>query len=132
MKVNKSLDYTLRLLLLLARDPGKFQSVRDLAQQEGLPEAFVRQVLLRLRKAGFLEAQKGRVGGYKLAKPPKRIRLAVVVRALDENLFLALAGEGRRRGLSQPEKDCPTAPFWDRLERTFWEALEETTLADLL
>ncbi|MEM1668711.1 MAG: Rrf2 family transcriptional regulator [Thermofilaceae archaeon] len=131
MKLAKRAGYGLRFLVLLAREPERFWSARDLAEQEGLSETFVRQVLMRLRRAGFLETERGRRGGYKLAQPPERIKVAAVLRALEEDLVLALAGE-RARALYEPDKRCPTAAFWTRMERKFWEDLEEATLADLL
>ncbi|MEM2936861.1 MAG: Rrf2 family transcriptional regulator [Candidatus Bathyarchaeia archaeon] len=71
------------------------------------------------------------MGGYRLVQPPERIRITKVVRTL-EGLFFSFAGEGRRRDLYAPEKACPTKPLWERLERKFWEALEEVPLADVL
>ncbi|MEN3010609.1 MAG: Rrf2 family transcriptional regulator [Candidatus Bipolaricaulaceae bacterium] len=131
MWLSRRVSCGLRLLVLIAKEPERLQSARPLAEREGLPETFVRQILLRLRKAGFLEAERGRQGGYKLARPPEKIRIAAVLRALEEDLGLYLAGK-RGRGLRSPGKDDFTAPFWDRMEKKFWELLEEASLADLL
>ncbi|MCX7844937.1 MAG: Rrf2 family transcriptional regulator [Candidatus Bipolaricaulota bacterium] len=130
MWITKDIEYGLRLLVRIARDPDTFHSTRPLSAGEGIPEGRARRALLRLRKAGVLEAERGRQGGYKLAKPPEKIKIATVLRALDEDLALALAGEGRRR--LTPAEEGPTAAFWKRLEEKFWELLEEATLADLM
>lgn len=132
MKVSARIACGLRALLAMAKEPQNFHSVHRLAEQQGLSEALLRRTLTDLRKAGILQAERGRKGGYKLAKSPEKIGLAQVIQALDKDLALAFVGEGRRQPLRQPEKGCPTAPFWARMERTFWEALEEATLADVL
>jgi DNA-binding IscR family transcriptional regulator len=40
------------------------------------------QLLLRLRRAGLLEARRGRLGGYRLALPPPQIALNQVLAAV--------------------------------------------------
>jgi hypothetical protein len=74
----------------------------------------------------------GRQGGYKLAKPPEKIRLAEVLRVLGgDGLELALFGRGRQKPIPL-ERSSPTFPFFSSLERKFWEELKDRTLADLL
>lgn len=131
MQVSKRVGYGLRILMRLAKEPKRHFPARVLAEEEGLPEVTVRQILLRLRKAGLLEAEIGRQGGYWLAKPPEKVSIAAVLRALDEP-DLALYGGGRRKSFITPGKGDPTAPFWQKLEKEFWKSLESLTLADLL
>ena len=109
------------------------KSAREIAETLGLPEIPVRQALVRLRRAGILQAEKGRQGGYRLAKPPEKIPLLSVLRALaDGDPVLALFSERGRRGKPYtPDKKDPTAGLWERLEREFWKSMEAKTLADL-
>ena len=109
------------------------KSAREIAETLGLPEIPVRQALVRLRRAGILQAEKGRQGGYRLTKPPEQIPLLSVLRALaDGDPVLALFLERGRRGKPYtPDKTDPTAELWQRLEREFWKFFEEKNLADL-
>lgn len=132
MLINKRLDLGLCLLLDLAQKPDQLQSARDLAQKEGLPETSARPILLALSRAGFLSSEIGRQGGYKLAKPPEKIRLAEVFRVLaGDGLELGLFGRGRSKPLLL-ERSSPIFPFFSSLERKFREELKNRTLADLL
>jgi Rrf2 family protein len=117
----------------LAENWESVKSAREIAEKLGLPEIPVRQALVRLRRAGILQAEKGRQGGYRLAKPPEKIPLLSVLRALaDGDPVLALFSERGRRGKPYtPDKKDPTAGLWERLEREFWKSMEEKTLADL-
>jgi Rrf2 family iron-sulfur cluster assembly transcriptional regulator len=123
--------------ILVARELVKhsenFASAREIAEKLGLPEIPVRQALVRLRRAGILQAEKGRQGGYRLGKPPEKIPILSVLRALaDGDPVLALFSERGRRGKPYtPDKTDPTARLWERLEREFWKFFEEKTLADL-
>lgn len=133
MLTSRRIAYGLRLLHDLAVNAQDFRSARVLAESYGVPETFLRRILMDLRRAGFVEAQKGRIGGYKLAKRPEDIRIAQVIRVLEpEGLELSYAQAGGRVGVLSLPKNCPTRPFWSKLEEKLLKTLEEATLADLI
>lgn len=93
MRLSKQTEYGLRAIVHLGRlGPRTFVQSRDLAQQESLPTKFLEAILLTLRRGGFLESKVGRDGGYRLARPPKEIRVGEIVRRLEGRLT---AKEGR-------------------------------------
>ncbi|MBC7318102.1 Rrf2 family transcriptional regulator [Candidatus Bipolaricaulota bacterium] len=134
MLTSRRIVYGLRILCDLATNAEAFQSAHTLAEAYQAPETFLRRLLMDLRRAGFLKAQKGRVGGYTLAKKPEEIKVGAVIRAVEPEALELAYGQLRGRGTRiQPvEKSCPTWPFWDRLERKLLEELENATLADVL
>ncbi len=134
MLTTRRISYGLRILCDLATNAEGFQSAHTLAEVYRVPETFLRRVLMDLRRAGFVEAQKGRIGGYKLARKPEEIKVGAVIRALEPEALELAYGQlrGRGAGVQPVEKGCPTWPFWNRLETRLLEELEKTTLADLL
>ena len=66
----------LRALLELARDPGRWQSVNEIAAAQQLPAPMLEQLLLQLRRAELVEARRGRLGGYRLRQDPAAIAVA--------------------------------------------------------
>ena len=133
MKIDRRIYLGLLTAKALAENWESVKSARGIAEKLGLPEIPVRQSLVRLRRAGILQAEKGRQGGYRLTKPPEKISLLSVLRALaDGDPVLALFSERGRRGKPYtPDKKDPTAGLWERLEREFWKSMEAKTLADL-
>jgi Rrf2 family protein len=133
MKIDRRIYLGLLTAKALAENWESVKSAREIAEKLGLPEIPVRQALLRLRRAGILQAEKGRQGGYRLAKAPEKIPLLSVLRALaDGDPVLALFSERGRRGKPYtPDKTDPIAGLWERLEREFWKFFEDKTLADL-
>jgi Rrf2 family protein len=133
MKIDRRIYLGLLTAKALAENWESVKSARGIAEKLELPEIPVRQSLVRLRRAGILQAEKGRQGGYRLAKPPEKIPLLSVLRALaDGDPVLAMFSERGRQGKPYtPDKKDPTAGLWERLEREFWKSLEERTLADL-
>ena len=127
--------HALKALMLLAEEPRQWRSVADLAARQALPAALLEQHLLRLRRAGLLQARRGRAGGYRLAAAPQTISLAAVLNALHQ---------------AQNPADVEPIPPWDasnpelaaaervalllesRLRRCLDQELNRCTLADLL
>lgn len=84
MKLSSRSEYGIRALLELAqrRGQGPIQS-REIAERQQIPEAYLNQLLLTLRKAGIVRSVRGPAGGHLLAHSPDRVTLAEVVGALE-------------------------------------------------
>ena len=55
----------------------------DLAKRKAMPKKYLEQILLAIKRAGYVKSTRGPGGGYQLAKPPRQISLAEIVRLLD-------------------------------------------------
>ena len=89
MRLSKQTEYGLRAVVQLARTgPRQYVQSRDLSHAETLPNKFLEAILLTLRRGGFLESKVGREGGYRLARPPREIRIGELIRRLEGRLTL--------------------------------------------
>lgn len=71
-------------LLYLARNRDKgFISIEAIAKAQAIPQKFLEQLLLTLKRARFLRSAKGQHGGYALAKEPQQITTAEIIRLFD-------------------------------------------------
>ena len=86
MRVSKSEEYGLRLVMSLAVS-GDQLTIRELAEREDLPDTTVAKIVGRLRRAGLVEAVRGRNGGYTLTRPADEISLGTVVSAFEAEVF---------------------------------------------
>lgn len=77
--------HALKALLELALDPAAWRSVAQLSRAQEIPVPILEQVVLQLRRAGLLEARRGRRGGYRLSRPPAAIPVVEVLRAVDSD-----------------------------------------------
>ena len=75
-------EYALRAAIDLAGHPGDARSARAIALQAEIPGAYVSRVLAMLARNGLVRAQRGRSGGYDLARPPADITLFDIVEAI--------------------------------------------------
>jgi Rrf2 family protein len=122
--------HAIKALLELASDPGRWRSVNDLAAAQDLPAPMLEQLLLQLRRAALLEARRGRLGGYRLARPASAIPLAAVLAALGQGL--GDEGGGTAQAVSGGASDRVAALMEQRLRAALERELARCTLAELL
>jgi Rrf2 family nitric oxide-sensitive transcriptional repressor len=89
------------------------------------------KVIGTLVELGYVETQRGRAGGVRLARPAARIRIGHVVRETEESFALVEC-------FSPDTNECPIAPACylaktlDRALKAFLAVLDDVTLADLV
>ena len=95
MKLSSRSEYGIRALLELAQRQGQgpIQS-REIAERQAIPDSYLNQLLLALRKAGIVQSIRGPAGGHQLARPPERVTMAEVVGALEGPPFSGNDGAG--------------------------------------
>jgi len=62
--------------------------IAEIASQKNIPIKFLENILLELRKAGFLESKKGKHGGYFFAQAPNKIKLSSIFRTIEGPIAL--------------------------------------------
>ena len=86
MKISKRGEYALRAMISLgiaSKVGRKLVQTTELAKVEDLPVKFLEQVIQQLREAGYVASQRGKHGGYRLAKPADKIVIGSVIRLID-------------------------------------------------
>lgn len=126
-------EYGMRLMVELARNWGQGTvSLHAVAEREGLPEAYLEQLVATLRRVGLVTGKRGAGGGYTLARDPSGITAGDVVRALEgpiEPQICTAEGEAIVNCVHEPS--CGTRLVWVKLQETIAKALDGLTLAEL-
>jgi Rrf2 family protein len=134
MRISAQEEYGLRCLLEIAREPGGFLTIAEIARRESLTAPHVAKLMRLLRRAGLVESTRGQKGGYRLARPPEEIRVDAVLAALGGRLYSQEfcddhAGNGRT---CVHNDDCAIRFLWIGIERAVQGVLGATTLKDML
>jgi len=126
-------EYGMRLMVDLARRWGQGSiSLRAVAEQEDLPEAYLEQLVAVLRRAGLVTGKRGAGGGYMLSRDPAGITAGDVVRALEGPIEPQICtAEGQPVVNCVHEPSCGTRQVWVKLQATIAGALDKMTLAEL-
>jgi Rrf2 family protein len=116
------------MLELAIADGGPLKR-EQIAEAQEIPTTFLQNILVELRHAELVEAQRGRVGGFRLARPADEITIADVVRAVSGPL--ATVRGVRPPALSYNTRAEPLRDVWVALRASIRDVLEHVTLADV-
>ncbi len=132
-------DYAIKALVRLALADGTAPVTgRDIVAFTGVPPKFLEQVMHDLRQAGLVESQRGKRGGYVIARDPASVSFADVIDAIDGRRADSVGGragspgsnggKGRMRGGDQAE--TLVAPVWREVRDCTRAILGSATIAD--
>jgi Rrf2 family nitric oxide-sensitive transcriptional repressor len=76
VRLDKQTDYSVRVLMFLAANPGRLSTVAEIAGRFNVSQAHLMKVVHRLGRAGYVETLRGRSGGLRLAGDGSAIRSA--------------------------------------------------------
>lgn len=118
----------LHTLILMASDPGRMMSARELADALQVSEAHLAKVLQRLVREGLVTSQRGPGGGFLLKGEPAEVTLLTVYEAIDGKL------DTDRCMLGVPVcsgDGCVFGSLTSEIHHRIRDQLSQTTLTDL-
>src|SRR3954451_12364919 len=133
MRLSSKTDYGLRALIDLALHAhGLPVQSHDIATRQGIPESYLNQLLILLRRAGLIRSLRGPQGGQHLARAARTISMADIIAALDGPAApegTAQAGDARG---SDAAADQVVRAAWDQVNAAVAAALGQNTLDALV
>ena len=131
MVVSSKGRYALRVMVELAAAPeGEYLPLARISEEQGISEKYLEAIFAPLAKAGFVEGQRGKNGGYRLTRPPREYTVDSILRLTEKTLApVACTAEGApacgRAGV------CSTRAMWHGLDRLINDYFDGITLEDL-
>ena len=132
MKLTVKSEYALLSLIYLARcGTDNYVSVKEIARPQRIHVKFLEQIMLSLKRAGFVRSVKGQGGGYKLSKTPDAISLAGVIRLFDGALAPTESSSKFFYGSTPVEKEAKLISVFREMRDIIADKMEKTTIADV-
>jgi Rrf2 family transcriptional regulator, cysteine metabolism repressor len=127
VKLSVKSDYAARAVLGLARHYpiGAARRVEELAVEQGIPANYLIQILIELKSKQIVKSQRGKEGGYLLARPPGEITMGDVIRAIHGHVF---ESPGLTDGRGSPE----LRGAWLKLKQALESAADGITFQQLI
>lgn len=124
----------MRAMVSLARMYGRGPvPLSEVASDSAVPPAYLEQLLGPLRKAGLVSTTRGAHGGYELARAPEDVWVGDVYRVMEGPIApMSCVSEESDDDLCPMIDGCATRLVWLKVRDSIAEALDSTTLADLL
>lgn len=132
MKVSSKGEYALRALLVLGEQRGKVVSIQEISNKTLVTVNYLEQLLLQLKKLGYVVSKRGVKGGYILHKDPDEINIGEMIRNLEGPLSPMSCASITKYEPCPLEEGCLLKPLWSLVRDTIAYVLEQTTLGDLL
>lgn len=124
-------DYALKALLDLAIHYGNgVVSIHGLSKNIDAPIKFLEQVLLELKRGGFVESRRGKIGGYLLARAPTQIKLGEVIRFIEGPIEPIGCVEKKYTGCKDLYK-CIFRSVWQEVTECTSNIIDNITFEDL-
>ena len=135
MRITTQGDYALRCLMAIARlgEEGPV-SIRRIVDKEGLPQDYIEQLLLKLRRGRLIASSRGVNGGYRLNSVAKDISVRAVLEAVEGHTFELICGRGKKAGKKRLccDDKCVLRGVWEGLKGRIEDYLGRISLQDLI
>ena len=126
--------YALRMMLDLAlQEPDTFVSLKSVAQRQEVSVKYLEAIAAHLNHAGLVTSQRGKEGGYRLARSASEITVAQVLHSAEGSLAaVACEGPDQKHGACNRAEHCLTLPLWRKLDAVMDAYLSGVTVQDVL
>jgi Rrf2 family protein len=118
------------MLELAASYGDRLVSAGEVAASQGISVKYLESLLSSLKSGGLVISERGKRGGYSLARTPSEISMYDVLVCLEDSLDIVYCTEDPR-GCERLEL-CVTRDVWIELKRATDRILKRTYLDDLL
>jgi Rrf2 family cysteine metabolism transcriptional repressor len=134
MKLSLRGEYALRALLVLGLRYGdSVVRIQTISDDQKIPKRFLEQILNDLKSGGLVESKRGIAGGYRLARNPRDIKLAAVVRHVEGALApVSCVSERFYEKCSCPDESrCAIRSVMKEVREAIVAIMERVTIAEL-
>lgn len=131
LRITKLTDYAVLVLSDMVKAAGASRAARDIAESTRIPQPTVSKVLKLLARGALVESERGKNGGYRLARDAASISVADIVDVVEGPIAVTECSADQR-GCCDMEGRCPTETNWIRINDAIRQALRGVTLADMV
>ena len=134
MKLTTKSEYALLALIYLARHDGNgtFVKIEDICGEYDISKKYLEQIFLSLKQARYIKTRRGSSGGYSLAKLPKNITVAEIIRLMDGALAPDLSVSKYFYSRTPVEKEKKVMSFLSDIREYITKKVEKLKIADLV
>ena len=126
--INQTAEYALRAVVWLATHPDETWSTSQLAGVTKVPQGYLSKTLQILGRAGLVESNPGRAGGFRLVRPAAKMTVLEVVNAVEPVQRIKTCPLGLK---SHRKQLCPLHRRLDAVAEATEKAFAETTIAEI-
>lgn len=132
MKISTRGRYSLRMMIDLAQNyDNGFVALKDISERQEISKKYLEQIVPFLNRSNLLIANKGHMGGYKLARKPSEITVREILVSAEGSLT-PVSCMDNNPNICEKCDDCLTLPIYKGLYEAVNNYFESITLEDIL
>ncbi len=133
MKLTTKSEYTLLALIYMARRNGKsYVKIENICDAYGIPKKYLENLFSILRANRYVKTKRGASGGYLLARSPRSITVAEIIRLMDGALAPTESVSVYFYAETPLEKEKKVIELLRVIRDYIADVLERTSLNDLI
>lgn len=129
MKLTKTAEYALRILIFMAKQSDRLYTAKQLVDELRVSDKYLRKLMTDLSKSGFIRSVQGRDGGYMFVKMPNEIFLLDVIGSVEGTDKLNDCVLGFE--MCSCTKPCAMHEVWQPVRNSLNKVFRETRLSDM-
>ena len=123
--------YAIRMLADLAEhDTGAYIPLKEIAERQEISQKYIEKFIPVLTKAGLVEGQHGKGGGYRLTRAPEKYTILEILRLTEVDLA-PVACLTENAPICTRAAECRTLPMWKKFYDITNDYFDGITLAEL-
>jgi len=130
MRLTDYTDYTLRVLIYCASNPGRLVTIGEIADAYAISRNHLTKIVHELGKQGVLETVRGRGGGLRLLRAPSAITVGEIVRRAEPDFALVECFD-RRTNRCRLTPHCSLKRAFKRALEAYLAVLDGVTIAEI-
>jgi len=132
MRVSTRGRYALRVMIDLAEhNRDSYIPLKDIVARQDISQKYLEGIMTDLSKAGMLDGQHGKGGGYKLNRSPDQITVLDVLLTTEGDLAPIACLNSTAEPCARAA-ECRTLPMWQKLYDLIRDYFRGVTLAELM
>ena len=129
MRLSKTSEYALRILIYMAKAPDTLYSASHLIEKLNVSDKYLRRLMTDLCKSGFIQSIQGREGGYRFIRDTREIFIYDVINSVENLDKLSRCVLGLDK--CSCENPCAMHDTWLKVRSQIDKVYRETRLSDL-
>lgn len=132
MKISTRGRYSFRMMIDLAQHYNEgFIALKDISARQNISKKYLEQIIPFLNRGNLLNANKGHMGGYQLAKAPSEITVREILESAEGSLAPVSCMENSPN-ICEKCGSCLTLPVYEGLYHVILDYLNGITLQDVI
>jgi len=133
MKITYKGDYALKAILDLSYqfNSGKVTPLSDISKRQDIPEKYLEQIMLILKRAGYVKSKRGIGGGFLLLKPPNAVTVGEIVRLIEGPVEPIACGDAAYNGCGE-ETTCAFREIWLKVTHAINGIVDTVTFEQIM